>query len=151
VGLLLSTVGHERTERLNGAAYWIEQKSENFFANVPPLFMTAWDRERFTAWYDRQGIEALVTSNDFLAEVEAWSAQRPARRGRELQLINVNAEADGRVGGIFQDPFNIGGVATLMLIDKISRNERGIPARRQTTLTPGQWVEGKTPRAGPGK
>lgn len=142
VGLLLSTTGHERTERLNGAAYWIEQKSGNFFPSVPPLFMPTWNADLFTAWYRRHRLEVVVTSNDFLRDVEAWAGSRQGR-GADLQLINVNAMLGSRQTGVFQDPFNIGAVAARMLIEKISRNESGIPAQRQTMLTPGQWVEGR--------
>ena len=84
-----------------------------------------------------------MTSNDFLRDVVAWRATRPARRGRELRLFNVNADPAGDIGGIFQDPFNLGAAATRLLIEKISHNERGIPTQRQTTLLPGRWVEGR--------
>jgi DNA-binding LacI/PurR family transcriptional regulator len=143
VGLLLSTVGHERTERLNGAAYWIEQKTGNFFGAVPPLFLPEWDAARFAAWQESHRIEAVVTSNDFLRHVERWCAEQPAR-GRPVRLANVNASPAERVSGIFQDPFNIGAAAARLLIEKIAHNERGIPHRRQTTLTPGRWIEGQT-------
>jgi len=48
------------------------------------------------------------------------------------------------VGGIYQDPFTIGATAARLVIEKIGRNDRGVPALRQTILTSGRWVEGSS-------
>lgn len=146
VGLVLSTSGHERTERMNGAAYWVEQKGGAFFAAIPPLIRPAWDEVAFTAWHRRHRPEAIVTSNVFLNHVEEWSARRRLRIGRDLNLVNVNASVAGEVSGIFQNPYAIGATAARMVIEKIIRNDRGVPALPQTTISPGTWVEGSTLR-----
>ncbi|HWA08573.1 MAG TPA: LacI family DNA-binding transcriptional regulator [Opitutaceae bacterium] len=145
VGLVLSTDGHERTQRMNGAAYWVEQRA-GFFAAIPPLIQPAWDEGAFTAWHRRHRPEAVVTSNFLLSEVQEWSAQRRLRLGRDLQLVNVNAAAGGPVSGIFQNPLAIGSTAARLVIEKIIRNDRGVPAIPQTTITPGSWVEGTSLR-----
>lgn len=48
------------------------------------------------------------------------------------------------MGGIYQDPFTIGATAARLVIEKIGRNDRGVPALRQTILTSGRWVEGSS-------
>lgn len=146
VGLALTTIGHERTEQLNGAAFWIEQKTDHFFAAIPPLVQTAWDAARFDAWFDRHRPEAIVTSNALLKDVISWCAARKVTLGRELQLVNVNANPSDPISGVVQNHFVIGSTATWMVVDKINRGDRGIPAVRHTTLTPGTWLEGTTLR-----
>lgn len=146
VGVLLSEVGHERTERANVAAYWVEQKADEFFAPVPPLILPHWDAGAFARWMRRHRLEAVVTSNDFLTLVrESWERDG-LTPGLDRQLINVNAVPGTGVAGMFQDPFGIGAAAARLAVDKILHNEWGVPERRHTVLTPGAWVEGDTLR-----
>ena len=149
VGLTLSRTGHERTERLNIAAYWAEQKADGFFAAVPPLILPEWRAAVFQRWFERVRPEAVVTSNEFLPEIQAWCARRRLRPGADLQLVNVNTDADGPVSGIYQDPFAIGALAARLVIDRLLQNERGVPALPYTLLTRGRWVEGATLRTSP--
>lgn len=139
VGLALSDAGHERTEQLNGAAYWVEQKADGFFAAVPPLSLRTWDEGAFSSWAGRHRLEAVVTSNALLPEIGAWAARQRGRGG--FGLFNVNALRKDAGPGIYQDPFTIGATAARMAIEKIARNERGIPRLRTTIITQGQWVE----------
>ena len=37
-----------------------------------------------------------------------------------------------------------GAAAVRLVIDKLNRNDRGVPALRQTILMPGHWHEGRT-------
>lgn len=150
VGVTLSTVGSERTERLNEAAFWTEQRAEKYFPPVPPLILPAWDAGHFTRWGRRHRLQAVITSNAFLREVAHGLAQPPlARLG--ACVVNVNAQADATVAGIFQDPQNIGRTAARLVIQKIITDDRGAPRTRQTTLTPGQWHEGTSLPAGPAR
>jgi len=91
----------------------------------------------------------VVTSNEFLPEIQAWCARRRLRPGADLQLVNVNADADGPVSGIYQDPFAIGALAARLVIDRLMQNERGVPPLPYTLLTRGRWVEGATLRTSP--
>jgi DNA-binding LacI/PurR family transcriptional regulator len=142
VGLMLTAAGDERTEHLNAAAFWTVQKSARGFAAIPPLIVPAWDSAAVGAWLARYRPEVIVTSNALLPELIDWCHQRGLRLGRQLRVANVNAAADGPVGGIYQDPFTIGATAARLVIEKIGRNDRGIPGLRQTILTSGRWVEG---------
>jgi DNA-binding LacI/PurR family transcriptional regulator len=144
VGLMLTHTGHQRTERLNGAAYWIEQKSDSFFPAIPPLILTGWDPRQFAKWKQYHRPEVVVTSQVLLPDLEAWCLKHGVRIGHDLYVINVNAKPADQVSGINQEPFSIGAIAAQMVIDKINRNDRGIPARRNTVLTPGLWLEGRT-------
>ncbi len=144
VGLALTRVAHERTERLNGAAYWMEQKSDRFFAAIPPLVLEEWDANAFAAWHRRYRPEAIVTSNALLPQLTAWCAHHRLRLGRDLQLINVNVNPHDHVSGVFQNHVAIGATAARMIVEKIVRNDTGIPKPRHTTLTPGTWFEGAT-------
>jgi LacI family transcriptional regulator/LacI family fructose operon transcriptional repressor len=151
VGLMLTAMGHERTERLNGAAYWIEQKSDRFFQPVPPLFLPLWDPQAVTVWHRQHRLEVVVTSNALLPGLLAWCEQRGLRPGVDLRVVNVNAALDGPVAGVYQDPFTIGATAARMVIEKIGRNDRGIPTVRQTILTQGRWVEPGEPASAHGR
>ena len=149
VGLVLSTNGHDRTDRLNGAAYWIEQKSGRFFPVIPPLIQPTWHAATFDAWYQRHRPEAIVTSNSFLADVVRWCSRRRLRIGRDLQLINVNAKPAGSVSGIVQNHRVIGATAARLVIEKITNNERGISESCQISHIRGTWLEGTSLRAAP--
>jgi LacI family transcriptional regulator/LacI family fructose operon transcriptional repressor len=147
VGLTLSTGGSERTEELNSAAFWIEQKTGRFFSPIPPLIQPAWNTATFTRWFERHRVNALVTSNALLGDFAAWCKTRRLEAGSDVHLINVNVLAGGRISGITQNHAEIGATAVRLAIDKLTHNDRGIPAVRHTTLTPGSWHEGMSLRA----
>ena len=62
----------------------------------------------------------------------------------DLGIGNLNAFEDESVTGIVQNPGAIGAAAVWLVIDKLNRNDRGVPALRQTILMPGHWHEGRT-------
>jgi len=144
VGLLLTAGGDERTEYLNGAAFWVEQKAARHFAAIPPLILADWDGAAFARWHRRHRPEVVVTSNALLPELAGWCGRAGWRIGRDLRVANVNAAASGAMAGIYQDPFTIGATAARMVIEKIGRNDRGVPDLRHTILTSGRWVEGSS-------
>ncbi len=147
VGLFLSTNGHERTEQLNGAAYWVEQKHDTFFAAIPPLILPAWHPASLASWCRRYRPDAIVTSRLYLDLVQEWVDQRGAAT---MQFFNVNAAPEGAVAGICQNPFVLGGTAARLVIAKMIRNDRGIPANPHTTITRGTWLEGSPSLSAPG-
>ncbi|HVU34585.1 MAG TPA: LacI family DNA-binding transcriptional regulator [Opitutaceae bacterium] len=144
VGLALTTVGQERTERLNDAAYWVEQRADAHFAPIPPLITPTWDRPVFQRWLAAHRPEVIITSNALLEEVLGWCHARRRRPGRDIRIVNVNAAPDRHVAGIVQNHAAIGVAAVQLLIAKLNRNDRGIPSISHTILTPGQWWEGNT-------
>lgn len=139
VGLALTTIGHERTRRLNAAAFWAEQKETKFFAPIPPLIVPAWDAERFRGWARRNRIQSVVTSNALLEPVRREIASL-SRRGQRISLANVNTFPDSGDAGVIQDHRAIGKIAARLAIEKLIRNDRGLPALPCTTLIQGKWV-----------
>ncbi|WP_232766641.1 LacI family DNA-binding transcriptional regulator [Geminisphaera colitermitum] len=144
-GLVLTTVGHERTEGLNGAAFWLEQKAApQQLAAIPPLYLPEWDAETFTAWRRRHGVEAVITSSSLMEQIHALLRSESVEVPGKVSLININCMPTDRISGIEQNNTGIGANAVRMVIDKLNRNDLGIPALRQTVLIPGRWREGKT-------
>jgi DNA-binding LacI/PurR family transcriptional regulator len=50
----------------------------------------------------------------------------------DLGIGNLNAFEDKSITGIVQNPGAIGAAAVRLVIDKLNRNDRGVPALRQT-------------------
>lgn len=144
VGLVLSQIAHDRTERLYGAAFWGEQKAEPYFPAITPLILPRWDEAVFQRWFRQHRPEVLVTSNALLGDIQAWCDARKLAYGRDIHIANVNTFPAGPVAGIVQNHHAIGATAVRMVIEKISVNDRGVPADRHTTLIPGKWKEGAT-------
>jgi LacI family transcriptional regulator/LacI family fructose operon transcriptional repressor len=140
VGLVLTMTDQENTQRTNGAALLVEQQADPRFEAVPPLILETWDPAAFARWQALHGPTALVTSNDLLPDLEAWHRWMPPFE-RPL-LLNIDAgDGDGHPG-IVQAAAEIGAIATRLLVDKLQRNERGVPALPQTVLVPGRWTDG---------
>ncbi|AHF90574.1 LacI family transcriptional regulator [Opitutaceae bacterium TAV5] len=157
IGLMLTTTGHERTEQIIGAAYWIEQKTPPVrsggaahpadLAAIPPLYLDPWDEDAFARWFERQRPEAIITSTPGLHGVTRWAREHRLAMPADFSLLNINTQHDEHTGGIDQDNVSLGATAARMVIDKLNRNDRGVPAVRQTVLIPGKWVEGHTLRS----
>lgn len=144
VGLLFAENARERTEGLNEAAFWLEQKSGDDFAAIPPLCLAEpYDEERLARWFDRHKPEAIVTSGMLVGPVEAFLRRRRITFPDKISIANVNT-LDERSSGISQDRRLIGATAVQLVVDKIRRNDRGVPAKAVTVMLPGAWVPGIT-------
>ena len=146
VGLLLSANGHARTEEANGAAYWIEQKTGGHFAAVPPLYLERWDGGAVRRWLRGHGLEAVVTSGTFIDPLRDLLPREGMRVPEDISLVSINTSRNGEISGIYQNIEARSALAARLLIDKINRNDYGIPDFRQTVLTLGSWLEGFTLR-----
>jgi LacI family transcriptional regulator/LacI family fructose operon transcriptional repressor len=144
IGLLLATGVHQRANSVNVAAYWLEQKARRCFAEIPPLLIPDWDHPAFAAWFRAHRPRVIITTNWLLRYVLDFARQQRLGIPGDLGLINLNAFEDESVGGIVQNPGAIGAAAVRLVIDKLNRNDRGVPALRQTILIPGHWHEGRT-------
>lgn len=149
VGLTLTSLAHERTEHAHAAAFWSEQKGENYFASIPPLVVPSWNGSAFSTWFRRHRPQVIVTSRGMETEIMAWFASRRLRPGLDVDLVNINVSPRSDVSGIFQNPFAIGSMAARMVIEKVINNDRGPPAVRRTVLTSGTWFDGSTLRPSP--
>ncbi|PAW79293.1 MAG: hypothetical protein B9S32_04920 [Verrucomicrobia bacterium Tous-C9LFEB] len=144
IGLIFTTNALERTKGLYEAAYWMEQKTTRAFTALPPLRLEAWDKAQVTRWFDQYRPQVLITSASLIQDCGDFLRRRKQVIPRDCALVNVNVARDTDIGGIRQDNELIGATAVRLLIDKINRNDRGIPDRPCTVLTPGLWVAGKT-------
>lgn len=142
VGLLFSRNGHERTKGLYEAAYWMEQKSTGDFAAVPPLRVEAWNEPLITRWFERHRPQVVVTSAALADRCEEFLNKRRRNRRETGVLLNVNLARGVGGLGIRQNNELIGATAARLLIDKLNRNDRGIPATPATMLIPGCWQGG---------
>ncbi|MDF3057266.1 MAG: LacI family transcriptional regulator [Rariglobus sp.] len=147
IGLLLSQNGSERTEGLYTAAYWMEQKSADGFPAIPPLCLTS-DRDsgRIARWFERYRPEVVITSGLLFRHMESFVRERGLRIPDDVSILNVNT-ASAKYSGVNQNNHMIGATAVQLLVDKIRRNDRGIPEHATTVLLPGTWVEGSTFRS----
>lgn len=145
IGLALTRNGHERTLGLATAAFWKEQKAAGSkIAPIDPLYLDAWDQPAFLKWFERQRPQALISSSALMPQIAATLDARGLKVPGDLALLSLNVLGTSRFSGIDQDFTTIGATATRMVIDKLMRNDRGIPAVRQTVLVPGKWVQGRT-------
>lgn len=143
LGLLLTKNGRERTEGLNEAAYWLEQKEDRFFASIPPLILDKWNSTHVSTWMKHHRPEAIVTSNIPFDPLRKFLATSRRSQTTPISLLNINS-LDPDISGIAQNNTFMGATAARLLIDKMNRNDRGIPTTAQTVLIPGKWVEGST-------
>lgn len=144
VGVLFAENAWERTEGLNEAAFWLEQKSSGDFAAIPPLRLPLpCDEARLAKWFDRHEPQAVVTSGMLAGPLEAFLRKRRIAFPGRVSTINVNT-LDERNSGISQDRRLIGATAVQLVVDKIRRNDRGVPAKALTVMLPGAWVQGAT-------
>ncbi|XHR30656.1 MAG: LacI family DNA-binding transcriptional regulator [Chthoniobacteraceae bacterium] len=144
VGLVFSQNAWERTEGLNEAAYWIEQKAtRDSFVCIPPLRMEGWNDRMVERWLGRHRPEVIVSSNVLASRVRTFLEKNGQHIPKDISLINVNT-ADQVVSGIRQNNALIGATAIRLLIEKLNRNDRGIPKDPITSVVSGLWVEGET-------
>lgn len=144
VGLLFTENARERTEGLYEAAYWIEQKASRDLAAIPPLGVaTRRDDLALARWFDRHRPEVIVTSGVTLPDVLRVLRSRNLRIPNDVRIINVNTW-ETNSSGVSQNNHRIGATAAQLLVDKIRRNDRGVPEHPTTVMLPGAWVDGTT-------
>jgi LacI family transcriptional regulator/LacI family fructose operon transcriptional repressor len=146
VGLLFTANGRDRTEGLNEAAYWMEQKTLGVFSDIPPLCHEEWNEKAVYQWYEHHKPDVIITSARFYLPLKSFLKKHRIRVPADCSIVNVNL-LDSREGcGVNQNNEIIGATAAQLLIDKINRNDCGIPDFPKTILTTGKWVEGTTLR-----
>lgn len=142
-GLVLTEAGNTRTDGLNLGAYLLEQRSGGIDA-LEPLLIPAWSADAFAHWHREQRPDVVITSNVLTEPILGWCRSAGIAIGAELGLANVNALPDQTIAGVKQAWDAIGAIGVQLLIDKINRNDRGVPSLYRTILTPGTWIEGTT-------
>lgn len=145
VGLVLTLNGHERTLGLNDAAFWKEQKERGSkLAPIAPLHLDDWDQDAFLRWLRRFSPQVVISSATLIDAIATCLAAQKLRVPQDISLLSLNVLETDAVSGIDQDFHALGATAARMVIDRLTRNDRGVPQVRQTVLIPGKWVEGQT-------
>lgn len=145
IGIVLSTCSNERNEGLFCAAYALALQQNRLLAKIPPLIFPKWDSASFASWMQRHRPNVIVSSNLMLSYLENWLLHNKISIPSDIGLINLNVYPGIHThAGIFQDAGFIGKVAANLLIDKIIRNERGIPSSRVSLLSKVHWHDGPT-------
>lgn len=145
LGVCLAQVVDERNEGLLCASYALARERFQDLNNLPPLILPAWDEKKFITWLRRHQPQVIISSNALLPMIQATLHKLKMRVPRDIGIINLNI-LDSTTGhsGISQDATGMGVMAARLLIDKIYRNETGIPTSRVTVLTESNWQDGKT-------
>jgi DNA-binding LacI/PurR family transcriptional regulator len=144
VGLAISRTAHERTRHSITSAFWMDAAGGGFSGTIPPLISDGWDREAFEAWIASHEPGVIVLTNEFLPRVREWLVEHRLQPQHDIGLVNLNTTQGGDVTGVFQNSAYIGTLAARLVMEKIARNDRGVPTIRQTVLIPGYWNEGAT-------
>lgn len=116
------------------AAYLAEQKTTATAAVIEPLLGAGFDDPRFTPWLRRVRPDVLVC-------LDPWELERRGRLPRGLPVVSLNAdEAPHPLPGISRDFGIIGAAAAERMIALLHSRECGAPARAQTILLEGAWI-----------
>lgn len=118
------------------AAYLAEQKTTPGAPRIEPLLMGPGEERSLREWARREKLDAVVG-------LDTWSiGARGMSLPRGVKLVALNADdAPEPVRGIGRDFAFLGRAAMDRLVSLLHANETGAPARPQTTLVEGVWME----------
>lgn len=101
-----------------------------------------WTAERFGTWLNRNRPDVVIAEGE---ETLGWLRKSNHRVPEEIGFADVDcASSKSNTTGIFANGHGIGVAAAELLLAKLNRNERGLPAQPRTILIEGAWVNGKT-------
>lgn len=145
LGVCLAQVVDERNEGLLCASYALTRERFQDLNNLPPLILPTWDEKTFTSWLRRHQPQVIISSNALLPMIQSTLRKLKIRVPRDIGIINLNIlDSNSQLSGISQDAAGMGVIATRLLIDKIYRNETGVPTSRVTVLTESHWQDGQS-------
>jgi LacI family transcriptional regulator len=145
-GMVLNHRHAERLRYICEGAFLTFQRHMPSLHQVPPLLQNDLSSRAFATWF-RQHNPDVVLGHD--GEVMTWmercGADIPETHG--FFCLNLSA-AKQPCAGLDRQPELQGAHAAEIVIEKLQRNEIGIPALPTLTSIPARWVEGPTIRAG---
>ncbi len=97
--------------------------------------------ERFAKWLDQWKVDAIVTEVSSIATLLEFAGRRVPQ---DVAVAGLNVSDLPFDAGIYQNPQEIGRVATLVAISLLHDNDRGIPAIAREILVQGEWIDGKS-------
>jgi LacI family transcriptional regulator len=137
-GFAVTRATDEKVKRLWSASFLAHRDrrhSDPGWAYLPER----WNPEAFASWLDERQPDVLITSR--IDRESAEAGVREAGLNAPVVLIALTAPDEGPAG-IFHRHDEIGALAVNLVVDRLERNQLGVPAFASTALVEGQWVPG---------
>ncbi len=143
-GLAMPSVDSRKVENIWLAGYKVFQVTHQRVASVPPLLISEFEEERFTAWVRDERPDVVITTD---TRVFFWLEEMGLDMPADIGYIHLDwAPKKGDFAGINQRTARIGAAAVDLLVEQIYNNERGVPETPKTVLIEGKWRDGPTVR-----
>ncbi|HUL51924.1 MAG TPA: LacI family DNA-binding transcriptional regulator [Opitutaceae bacterium] len=115
---------------------------------APTEFRGRLPRKAFEKWLQRYQPEVLISREEF---VEPQLTELGLAVPRDIALVEIFLEPDGRTAGVRQNCDRVGELAVEILAGQLQNYIHGIPTFPTTTLVEGTWFDGSSlpPRRAP--
>lgn len=126
------------------AAFMLEQLEVEESNRITPLIMEEWNDFSFLNWYETYEPDVIVTGLTRIVDcLDRYGIKAPENVGLGFHGIH---DPDIKVSGIQKNAYQIGVMATDLVVDMLQRNETGVPRFPKRHLIEGVWSEGETLR-----
>lgn len=99
-------------------------------------------RDEFLDWVHRERPDVVIA--DSIARLD-WLRAAGVEVPGQIAFSTLSwEESRPEVSGMRKDLIAVGAAGIDLVVNQLNRNERGLPARPQTVLVTGDWMEGKT-------
>jgi DNA-binding LacI/PurR family transcriptional regulator len=95
-------------------------------------------RAEFEVWVEKVKPEVVLTAG---TQIVPWVGALPRERRPEVAMLAWDADR-AEIAGLDQQSDVLGGTAVELVVDRIHRNERGIPEHPKMVMTAGVWRAG---------
>ncbi len=138
IALVMSGDNDGRVMHLTRAAFLRWQSDQPGRRHVPVFVLHESEHVALRSWYERHRPDCII----LYAKVR-WLAEAGLPVGRKVAVITpLRSEQQPEYGGYNIQLSNLAIAGVDMVLAKLFRNERGLPAERQTLLIQAPWVEG---------
>lgn len=138
-------VGDRRDRRIKNkwsAAFQSFMKHYTSVANSEPYVKATFDEQSFSAWFDRNKPEVIISDKEIII---GWLENKGIRVPEDIGFFRINyTERTGPCAGLNLNPKRLGTAAVETLIGQIHRQEKGVPEYVKTTTIEATWVDGPT-------
>lgn len=149
-GLVLKRSEDDRNNDLWSAGALIESFLNHTGKPVPPLLMAEYDKVAFQKWLVRHSPDCVMGINHHLI---SWIKETGRAVPQDCGFVHLNLTPSlfREISGIDGCIEATGRSAVDIVIGQMHRNEWGVPVSPRLVVTSGQWMEGRTLPAEPGK
>ncbi|MBK1879350.1 LacI family DNA-binding transcriptional regulator [Pelagicoccus mobilis] len=156
--LILDTLNNRGIERIgfvmappytfNNQNRWLscyesDQRQKSEAKRLEPLIHESPNFDRFKRWFKKNQPKVVLCVRPPM--VIRWLERMNLRVPEDVGLVTVgNAETDGEISGIIEQPELCGKIAIEMLMSHIHNNEFGVLEEPRLITVRGQWNEGRT-------